>query len=303
MKTTTLTALLFGGLSIIGLGSCKKLSPAKQATNTNTSNQINPKTTTTTADYNFNDSDLTSAGWTKVFDDEFNTDGDFSNWYAYTGGVQNELQLNQPANAVVTGGNLQIQAKQETATGPATIGSTTQKTFNYTSASIVSGATYSANSTTPKVRIVARVKLASGYGLTNLFYSYGLNWPTNGQINFFQVEGNDTKRYETNYFYGTQAGQNLVTNSLYFNPVDQDLSSSFHVFMTEWTQNSINYYIDGQLVEQKSGGGYVPSLFGKAQNLALSLPIGGLYYDASFSAANVQTGTMYVDYVKVFTSK
>jgi len=301
MKTTTLTALLFGGLSIIGLGSCKKLSPAKQGVNTNISNQINPKTATTTADYNFNDSDLTSAGWTKVFDDEFT--GDLSNWYAYTGGVQNELQLNQPANATIVNGVLQISAKQETATGPTTIGSSSTKTFNYTSASIVSGATYSANSTTPKVRIVARVKLASGYGLTNLFYSYGLNWPTNGQINFFQVEGNDMKRYETNYFFGTQAGQNLVTNSMFFNPVDQDLSSSFHVFVTEWTQNSLNYYIDGQLVEQKTGGGYVPSLFGKAENLALSLPIGGLYYDSSFSAANVQTGTMYVDYVKVFTSK
>lgn len=301
MKTTTLTALLFGGLSIIGLGSCKKLSPAKQATNTNTSNQINTKTATTTANYDFNDSDLTSTGWTKVFDDEFT--GDLSNWYAYTGGVQNELELNQSANATIVNGVLQITAKQETATGPTTIGSSSTKTFNYTSASIVSGATYSANSTTPKVRIVARVKLASGYGLTNLFYSYGLNWPTNGQINFFQVEGNDTKRYETNYFYGTQAGQNLVTNSMFFNPVDQDLSSSFHVFVTEWTQNSLNYYIDGQLVEQKTSGSYVPSLFGKAENLALSLPIGGLYYDSSFSAANVQTGTMYVDYVKVFTSK
>lgn len=301
MKTTTLTALLFGGLSIIGLGSCKKLSPAKQSTNTNVSSQINPKTTTLTANYDFNETDLTSAGWTKVFDDEFT--GDLSNWYAYTGGVQNELELNQPANATIVSGVLQITAKQETATGPATIGGSTNKTFNYTSASIVSGATYSANATTPKVRIVARVKLASGYGLTNLFYSYGLNWPTNGQINFFQVEGNDMKRYETNYFFGTQAGQNLVNNSMLYNPVDQDLSSSFHVFMTEWTQTSINYYIDGQLVEQKTAGGYVPSLFGKAENIALSLPIGGLYYDSSFSAANVQTGTMYVDYVKVFTSK
>ena len=300
MKTTTLTALVFGGLSIIGLGSCKKLNPAKQGTTSNPIS-INPVTTTTTANYDFNDTDLTSAGWTKVFDDEFT--GDLSNWYAYTGGVQNELELNQPANATVVNGMLQIAAKQETATGPTTIGSTSTKTFNYTSAYIVSGATYSANSTTPKVRIVARVKLASGYGLTNLFYSYGLNWPTNGQINFFQVEGNDTKRYETNYFYGTQANQNLVNNSILFNPVDQDLSSSFHVFMTEWTQTSLNYYIDGKLVEQKTAGGYVPSLFGKAENIALSLPIGGLYYDASFSAANVQTGTMYVDYVKVFTSK
>jgi len=300
MKNATLSAILLSGVIAISLGSCKKLSATKPVT-TNNPVSINPKTTTTTANYDFNDSDLTSTGWTRVFDDEFS--GDLSNWFAYTGGVQNELQLNQPANAVVVNGVLQLQAKKETATGPSTIGSSTNKTFNFTSASIVSGATYSANSATPKVRIVARVKVASGYGMTNLFYGYGLNWPTNGQINYFQVEGNDTKRYETDYFYGTQAGQNLVNNGILYNPTDQDLSSSWHVYMTEWTQTSLNYYLDGQLVETKTAGGYVPSLFGKAENIALSLPIGGLYYDSTFSAANVQTGTMYVDYVKVFTSK
>jgi hypothetical protein len=299
MKTFTFTALLLGSLSIIGISSCKKLTPAKQGTQTVVVT-INPKTAATVCDYDFNETTLTSSGWTKSFDDEF--DSDLSKWYAYTGGVQNELQCFEPANATIVNGVLQIAAKKETVTGPTTVNSSANSTFNYTSGSIVSNLTFGPNATTPKIRIVTRIKIASGYGLVSLFDSYGTNWPTNGQINHIQVEGNDVKRYETNYFYGTTSGQNLVNNGILFNPTDQDLSSCWHVFVTEWTQNALNFYLDGQLVETKTAGGYVGGMFGKAQNLSLSLLIGGSYY-SDFVPANVQTGTMYVDYVKVFTSK
>jgi beta-glucanase (GH16 family) len=295
MKTFTLCAVLIAGLFISGLYSCKKLAtvpPVKQ-----TPPPTNPKTATTQCDYDFSDTALTSHGWTKAFDDEFT--GDLSNWYAYTNGVQNELQYYQPANVQIVGGVLQLSVKQETVNGTSYNGS--PQTFNYTSGSVVSNQTFSANATTPRVRIVTRAKVAAGYGLTSVFESYGTDWPTNGQINYFQVEGNDTKEYVTNYFYGTQSGKNLVQNGIYFNPTDQDLSACWHVYMTEWSQNSINYYLDGQLVETKTAGGQVPGLFGKQENLAINLPVGGLYYQ-DLNTANIQTGTMYVDYVKVFTS-
>jgi beta-glucanase (GH16 family) len=299
MKISTVSALFLLGLCIIGLGGCSKPAKSKPAP----TNNINPKTAVTVCDYDANDTTLTNHGWTKTFDDEFT--GDLSNWYAYTGGEKfsgvYEQQCYEPANAQIVNGVLQLNAMQQTVTGPDTIHSTTQKSFNYTSASIVSNQTFSASSATPKVRIVARVKVASGYGLASIFESYGINWPTNGQINFLQVEGDDTKEYETDYFYGTQLNQNLVGNAMLYNPADQDLSACWHVFMTEWTQNAINYYLDGQLVESTTTGGYVPSLFGKSENIALSLPIGGLYYD-NLVTANIQAGTMYVDYVKVFTS-
>lgn len=288
MKNFTRSSFLIINVFLIGTFGCQKLKSPNPTTKT-TSTNVNPVIAATVCDYDFDETSLTSSGWTKTFDDEFT--GDLSNWYAFTGGVTNELEYNQPANAQVVGGVLQISAKQESVSG-----------YNYTSASIVTNSTISANSTTPKVRVVARVKVASGYGLVSVFDSYGAApWPTNGQINYFQVEGNDTKQYETNYFYGSQASQNQVNNGFYKDPADEDLSTCWHVFMTEWTQNSLNYYLDGKLVESKTGG-YVPSLFGKSQNIALSLPIGGLYYE-NLVPANIQTGTMYVDYVKVFTSK
>jgi hypothetical protein len=66
----------------------------------------------------------------------------------------------QPANAKIVNVELQLTAVHETATGPVTIGSSSQKTFNFTSASIVTNQAFSANPATPKVRIVARVQVA-----------------------------------------------------------------------------------------------------------------------------------------------
>lgn len=294
MKTFTLCTVLITGLCTSGLYSCKKLAevPPVQSTPPPT----NPKTATTQCDYDVNDTAFTKHGWTKSFDDEFT--GDLSNWSAYTGAVQNELEYYEPANAQIANGVLQLSAQQQTVSGTSYNGK--PQTFNYTSGSIVSNQTFSANAATPKLLIVARVKVAGAYGLTSIFNAFGTNWPTNGQINFLQVEGDDTKEYVTNYFYGTTPGQNLVQNGIYFNPTDADLSMCWHVFSTEWTQTSLNYYLDGQLVETKTGGD-VAGLFGKAEILDFSLPIGGLYYQ-NLNTANIQTGTMYIDYVKVFTS-
>jgi hypothetical protein len=297
MKKITHSSIFMAFFCFAAIYGCKKNATVTPDNKTDV-NKVNPKTATTTCDYDFDDKTLTTAGWTKAFDDEFTTD--LSNWYAYTGSVRNEYQWYKPANAVVTNGVLQLQVKKETVTGASADVPGTSATYNFTSGSIVSNATFSASSATPKVRIVARMKVASGYGLTSLFESYGINWPTNGQINFVQVSGNSTKQYATDYFYGTQANQNLVTNAFYFNPVDQDLSTCWHVYVTEWTQNALNFYLDGQLVESKTGT-YIPSLFGKSENIALNVPIGGLFYE-NLVPANIQTGTMFVDYVKVFTS-
>lgn len=298
MKTSTKSAFLILSVSFAGILGCKKLAPVNPVPH-QTTNNVNAQTAVTICDYDFKDTTLSNNGWTKVFDDEFT--GDLSNWYAYTGPVRNELEYYQPKNAQIVNGVLQLEVKQQAVTGPSAEDSSVQKTYNFTSGSIVSNATFSAGPATPKVRIIARVKVASGYGLVSIFEAYGNNWPTNGQINFLQVEGNDTKEYFTNYFYGANLGQNDVKNGFFSNPTDQDLSTCWHVFMTEWTQKSLNYYLDGKLVETKTAGGLVPSIFGKRENIALSVPIGGLYY-ANLVPANIQTGTMYVDYVKVFTS-
>lgn len=296
MKTITKYSFFFALMGLAILGGCRK---HKNNNNVVNNKPTNPIVATAVCDYTDSDTSLTNHGWTKAFDDEFS--GTLSNWSLITGGVQKELECNEPANVQIVNGVLQITARQESVTGPKTVGNDTTASFNYTSGWLVSNVAFSANSSTPKVRIVARIKVASGYGLTSLFYGFGGNWPTNGEIDYMGVQGNDTKEYSTAYDYGTTVNNNLVSGALLYNPTTEDLSACYHVYTMEWTQNSLNSYLDGKLVEAKTSGGHISDLFGKSHSLALSLPVGGLYY-SSLNAANVQGGTLYVDYVKVFTS-
>ena len=305
MKTSTYS-FLFAALALATLGGCKKLGSDNTGStgttgNTGVTNKYtNPNTASAVCDYDIGDTALTNHGWTKTFDDEFT--GDLSNWNPLTGGEMKEQECYEAANAQIVNGALQLTAKQQTVSGPKYVGNDTLQSFNYTSAWLVSKQSFSANSTTPKVRIVARIKVAAGYGLTSFFWSYGAGaWPTQGEIDNVEVQGDNTKVYATDYAYGPTANVNTVSGGLEYNPTTEDLSSCYHVYTMEWTQNSLNSYLDGKLVESKTAGGHVPNLFGKSQFISLSLPIGGEFYNV-LNTANIQGGTMYVDYVKVFTS-
>lgn len=294
--------------SLVALGGCSKGGGNKNNNNNNTgpitpAMKLNPVTTTTTCDFDVNDTTLTNHGWTKAFDDEFT--GDLSNWTVLVGGMQGVLQCNEAANAQIVNGALQITSKRETVTGPKTVQSDTTASFDFTSAWLSSKQTFSANSTTPRVRLVARIKVATGYGVTSLFWTYGTGiWPTTGEIDCVEAQGNNTKMYSTDYKFGTTPGTSLVTGSHLYNPTSGDLSACYHVYTMEWTQNSLNSYLDGNLVETKTTGGYIGNLFGTSQNISLALPVGGWFYDSTLKSSDIQCGgTMYVDYVKVFTSK
>lgn len=297
---------LYSGIAIMGLivlGGCSKSGDGTSKKNKpgNTTN-INPVTATAVCDFDVNDTTLTNHGWTKAFDDEFD---DLSKWNVLNGGQQGVIQCNEPANAQIVNGILQISTKRETVTGPTTVGSSSTKSFDFTSAWLTSKQTFSANTTAPKLRIVARIKIARGTGITSLLWTYGYGeWPTGGEIDCMEAQGNTTSTYSTDYKFGTSPNVSLATDSHYFNPTSEDLANCYHVYTMEWTQNSLNSYLDGKLVEVKTAGGYIGNLFGTAQTLSLSAPIGGWFYDSSLTSANIQAGgIMYVDYVKVFTSK
>lgn len=287
---------------LIALSGCGK-KDASTKTNNNTpviAMKINPVIATASCDYDVSDTTLTNHGWTKTFDDEFT--GDLSNWVVEVGGERGVLQCNEAANAQVVGGALQITTKRETVTGPKTVNNDTTASFDFTSAWLTSRQTFSANTTTPKVRLVARIKIARGYGVTSQFWTYGSGkWPTSGVINCVEGQGNT---YATDYNFGTTPGVDLVSGARLYNPTTEDLSNCYHVYTMEWTQNSLNSYLDGKLVEVKTTGGYIGNLFGTTQTLSLTLPVGGGYFYGTLDPAKIQCGgIMYVDYVKVFTSK
>ncbi|HJP64360.1 MAG TPA: glycoside hydrolase family 16 protein [Mucilaginibacter sp.] len=306
MKTFFTWSILISSLCIATVG-CKKLGNGSGNGGNDGGNDgggtvkqyTNPNTTTVICDYDVSDTAYTNHGWTKTFQDDFN---DLSNWGSIKGGLIMEAQCYEPENVQVSNGVMAITAKRQTVTGPKSVGNDTTASFDFTSGWVVSKQKFGASSSTPKMRIVARIKMASGYGLTSMFYGFGNGaWPTAGEINFAETQGDNTKVYATDYSFGPSANKNVVSGGILYNPVTADLSSCYHLYVMEWTQTSLNSYIDGKLVETKTKGGSIGNLFGKPEYLSFSLPIGGLYY-SQLKTANVQGGTLYVDYVKVFTS-
>ncbi|HVV56616.1 MAG TPA: glycoside hydrolase family 16 protein [Mucilaginibacter sp.] len=305
MRVPALFQCLFMCSALL-LGSCKKNTqlPTQhiQGNDTNINPVQNPKIAHIICDYDFSDTTLTNHGWTKTFEDNF--DGDLSKWNVWHGGgFQKELQCYEPDNLTIDSGVLKISSKTQTVTGPKSISNDTTATFNYTSGGIQSKEPISANSQTPKVLIVARIKIPHAYGLASEFWSYGNDWPTQGEIDYLEARCDDPTNYFTDFFYGTTLNKNIVPipQSFVSNRTDGDLSSCYHVYEMEWSQNALTVYLDGQIVETKNSS-YVADLFGKTEYVTLNLAVGGLLYD-SITPANIQNSTMYVDYVKVFTSK
>jgi len=262
-----------------------------------------PENTTVNAtgicDYVFNEAAVTAAGYTKIFEDNF--DADLSKWNTWTGGAfNNELQYYQAANLQLLNGNLVITAKKETVTGATTPFDATPKTFNYTSARIECKTNISASSTTPKIRIVARIKLPAGYGMWPAYWSYGDPWPTQGEIDYLEARGQEPFKYQTNYFYGRATNRNLVKNQVGFITSTTSLTDCYHVYEMIWSQNSLTSIFDGNIVETKTGS-FVPNLFGKTERVVLNLAVGGNFF-TNFDPSQIVTGSLNVDFVKVFKS-
>ena len=133
------------------------------------------------------------------------------------------------------------------------------------------------------------------------YWSYGDPWPTQGEIDFLEARGQEPTKYQTNYFYGKTANRNLVRNQVGYINTNGDLTTCYHVYEMVWEKNTLSSYFDGALVETKTGS-YIPNLFGKTERITLNLAVGGNFF-TNLNTAQIVPGTMYVDFVKVFTSK
>jgi beta-glucanase (GH16 family) len=263
-----------------------------------------PSTAPTICDFELTDAyvqKLDSLGWTKVFEDNF--DGDLAKWNVWTGGAfNNELQHYQQSNLQLLDGKLIITAKKETVTGSTNPYNSTQKTFDYTSGRIETKTLFSPSATASHVRMMARIKLPSGIGMWPAFWSYGADWPTQGEIDVIEARGQETGKYHTNYFYGTTAGSNVVSNASATITADGDLSTCYHVYELIWEKNKLLSLLDGKVVEAKTSGGYIASLFGKQEMIVLNLAVGGDFF-SDLDPNTIEPNAMSVDWVKVYTAK
>jgi hypothetical protein len=111
----------------------------------------------------------------------------------------------------------------------------------------------------------------------------------------------ETHQYLTNYFEAKLDDQFSKDHTSMISAAE-NLSDCNHVYEMEWTIESLISYFDDRLVDTKKNDPHIASLFGKHQQLVLNLAIGGGFYP-SLDIAKIQTGTMLIDWVKVYASK
>ncbi|MHA3786932.1 glycoside hydrolase family 16 protein [Flavobacterium hauense] len=258
-------------------------------------------------DFDLDESALAAEGYTKVYEDNF-TSG-LNGWNIWEGGAFNEeLQLYKAQNLIVSNGILEIKSRKEDVTGSILPGEDELSDYAYTSGRIESVYEVAHTSPTQKIRISARIKLPSSYGMWPAFWSYGNPWPTHGEIDILEATG-DKHGYITNYYYGSQPDVAVTDDDLTSEEIttNKDLSSGYHVYELIWGKNSLTFLLDGEVIEKRvateAGQQYIPAFFGKTQNIVLNLAVGGTMFGDDFDESKIKTSSMYVDWVKVFKAE
>jgi beta-glucanase (GH16 family) len=234
-----------------------------------------------------------------VWSDEFNGSGiNTSNWNHETGGNgwgNNELQYytSDSSNSRVEGGNLVIEARQESYGGS-----------SYTSARLTSqnkvNFTYG--------RVEARIQVPSGQGLNPSFWMmpedfWVSGWPACGEIDIMET-ANQADFIYGSIHYGENWPNNLYRGGAY-SPGGVDFSDAFHTYSLEWEESEMRWYVDDNLFfsatsdQWWSSEGPEPAPFNKPFFMILNLAVGGNWPglpDASTEFPN----QMLVDYVRVY---
>ncbi len=243
-----------------------------------------------------------ATGWQLVWSDEFTqadgTSPNSSNWGFDVGGGgwgNNQLEYDtaRTNNARIQGGQLVIEAKQESYMGN-----------SYTSARMKTQGkwawTYG--------RIEASIKIPKGQGIWPAFWMLGANigsvgWPTCGEIDIMENIGNTADQgitHGTLHGPGYSGGGGL--SGTYTLPGGAKLSDAFHVFAVEWTTNQIKWYMDNvqyfTLTPANLPGGST-WVFNAPQFILLNLAVGG-NWPGNPDGTTVFPQQMLVDYVRVY---
>ncbi|OMJ11571.1 putative glycosidase crf1 [Smittium culicis] len=123
-------------------------------------------------------------------------------------------------------------------------------------------------------KIEALMKVPTGDGVVTGISMYGQN----GDEIDIEIQGSNTKQMVDNYYYKGTAG--LTAANPIVAPNSADLSADFHIYGIELLTNSINWYLDGVLVQtiSKTDATTYPTLAG-------DFPMIGLYTTSRFGGA------------------
>jgi beta-glucanase (GH16 family) len=258
----------------------------------------------------------TIAGMQLVWNDEFNVDGkpNTANWKYERGFVRNEeLQWYQSDNVNCKDGLLVFDGKREQVTNPNYLeGSTDWKKnrqyADYTSASIISQGLQQFQFG----RFEIRARIDTTLGSWPAIWTKGITgkWPFCGEIDimeFYRSKSVPTILANVAWGSATYTSGTWDTRKValsYFTYKDPDWCNKFHIWRMDWTADSINLYLDDELLNYtlvkntKNPDGYDPQQPHMQKHfILLNLAIGSNGGNPSQSQFSIQYE---VDYVRVY---
>jgi beta-glucanase (GH16 family) len=271
-------------------------------------------------------------GYDLFWSDEFNgTEVDTTKWGFDLGNVSpegnvgwgnSELQYYRPENATVADGMLTINAEYHQPRLEEVNGNPVPAGVRYTSAKLLTKGKFSFQ----YGRVDIRAVVAEGKGLWSAGWMLGDNqstigWPRAGEIDIVDTIGGPGQ-------------EDMIVNNMYWNPEGpsqpangkanindsgygevlaseisdiegETFSNTFHVFSIIWTEDRVDFYVDGQLTTEMPLNGSLKDTFTQSPfYLILNVAIGGTWPGAPvFEDTDTPTQFprgMLVDYVRVY---
>lgn len=255
-------------------------------------------------------------GMTLVWSDEFNVNGkpNVANWKYEKGFVRNEeLQWYQSDNVNCKDGLLVIDGKREQIANPNYLQGSTDWKKNrqyaeYTSGSIISQGLQQFQFG----RFEIRARIDTTLGSWPAIWTKGISgkWPFCGEIDimeFYRSKNVSTILANVAWGSATYSSGTWDTRKValsYFTAKDPDWCNKFHVWRMDWSADSINLYLDDELLNYtlvkntKNPDGYDPQQPHLQKHyLLLNLAIGSNGGNPSLSTFPIKYE---VDYVRVY---
>lgn len=247
------------------------------------------------------------AGWNLVWQDDFGGTGlNAANWNVLTSNhdpVTNncnfgtgELEFPRAQNVTVSGGKLILTAERTT-DGPYD-----SRCAGYGPRSFYSGRIHTKGKVERRYgKLVASIKVPSGYGMWPAFWTLGANisnvgWPASGEIDILEWHSNEPSwmKVATHSSNGVQHWGSGANRGY-------SLADAFHIYEVEWAADRMVFKLDNQ-VRANADFFHNDPAFQQSHYILLNLALGGNWYNnTSPAAVDLPLGqrkTMEVEWVR-----